>query len=111
MSNAGAGGSAHGATFRVSHRWYCPACKRETVTQGTLREIPFHPCPQRHGMTIPMTRAGQKAKVELVERGDYIGTDHVQTDPQGRPWQSVVTTRDDGQDVAVFAPTAQLRSD
>jgi hypothetical protein len=49
---------------------------------------------------------GTKAKVEAVERGDYIGRELVQSDGNGRPVMAVVTTRDDGQDCAVLAPTA-----
>jgi hypothetical protein len=52
-----------------------------------------------------MVLEGTKAKVETHEREDYIGTDDVRLH-EGRPVMSVVTTRDDGQDVAVFAPTA-----
>lgn len=53
-----------------------------------------------------MVEAGVKAKVEAVERGDYIGSDDVQVDNEGRPVMSVVTVRDDGQDCVVYAPTA-----
>jgi hypothetical protein len=31
-----------------------------------------------------------------------------QDDDEGRPWMAVVTTRDEGQDVAVLAPCAQI---
>jgi hypothetical protein len=59
-----------------------------------------------------MLPAGTKAKVELREREDYVGREKVALDPErGRPVQSVVTTRDDGQDTAVFAPTATLSGD
>jgi len=57
-----------------------------------------------------MVPAGTRCKVEAREREDYIGNEQVQTDINGRPVMSVVTTRDDGQDVAVFAPTATARS-
>jgi hypothetical protein len=53
-----------------------------------------------------MVPAGTSCKVEAVERGDYVGRETVQTDGEGRPVQSVVTTRDDGQDCTVYAPTA-----
>ena len=45
-------------------------------------------------------------KVEAREREDYVGHELVQTDEAGRSVMSVVTTRDDGQDAIVFAPTA-----
>lgn len=48
-----------------------------------------------------------KAKIFVVVRGDYVGKEHVSTDDEGRPVQAVVTVRDEGQDCAVMAPTAQ----
>ena len=67
----------------------------------------FHICPALRGLTAPMVPQGTNAKVELREREDYVNGENVQLDPEkGRPVMSVVTTRDDGQDVAVFAPTA-----
>lgn len=53
-----------------------------------------------------MVPEGTKCKVETVERGDYIKTDKVTVDGDGRPIMSVVTTRENGQDCAVYAPTA-----
>ena len=66
----------------------------------------FHTCLGLNGLTAPMIRAGIKAEIRAVEREDYIGTEDVQTDAAGRPIMAVVTERDDGQDVTVFAPTA-----
>ena len=57
-----------------------------------------------------MVPAGTRCKVEAVEREDYVGKERVQTDANGRPVMSVVTVRDDGQDVAVLAPTASGQS-
>jgi hypothetical protein len=58
-----------------------------------------------------MLPAGTRAKVELREREDYVGNELVQLDPERqRPVMSIVTTRDNGQDVAVFAPTATARA-
>ena len=56
-----------------------------------------------------MVPAGTRCKVEAVERQDYINGDHVRLDGEGRPVMAVVTTRDDGNDVAVYAPTATAR--
>jgi hypothetical protein len=53
-----------------------------------------------------MIQAGVKAKVKAVEREDYIGQEEVQYDGEGRPIQSVITTRDEGQDCTVYAPMA-----
>jgi hypothetical protein len=88
-------------------RWYCPNCRKEDVTREPRPHTRFHVCPRLHGLTAPMLPAGTRAKVEAVERGDYVGTERVQLDPErGRPVQSVVTTRDNGQDCIVFAPVA-----
>jgi hypothetical protein len=56
-----------------------------------------------------MVPEGTKCKVEAKEREDYIGNDMVQLDGEGRPVMSLVTTREDGQDCTVYAPTATMR--
>lgn len=56
-----------------------------------------------------MVPLGEKVGVSIVERGDYIGSELVQTDGNGRPVMAVVTERADGQDCTVFAPTAQAQ--
>jgi hypothetical protein len=53
-----------------------------------------------------MLPEGVKGKVEVREREDYVGKELVHKDANGRPVMSVVTTRDEGQDCVVFAPTA-----
>ena len=94
--------------------WYCPACGRQATTrarphQGSSVAVEFHPCPKLRGLRTPMLRQGVKGKVELREREDMVGDEMVALDPErGRPVQSIVTTRDNGQDVTVFAPTATL---
>jgi hypothetical protein len=55
-----------------------------------------------------MVPAGTRAKVYAREREDYIGGELVQLH-EGRPVMSVITERDEGQDCAVFAPTAVAR--
>jgi hypothetical protein len=62
-------------------------------------------------MVAPMVLEGTKAKIVAVEREDYLGADkdNVRYNDDGRPIMSVVTTRDDGQDCAVMAPTATGR--
>jgi hypothetical protein len=91
------------------HDWYCPNCGKTDQTVESRVHTRFHACPKLRGLTAPMLRQGVKAKVELREWQDYVGKEMVQTDPERhRPVQSVVTTRDNGQDVAVFAPTATM---
>lgn len=91
----------------TERRWYCPNCTVESVTHEARPHTQFHTCKGLRGLTAPMIPAGTRAKVEAREREDYVGRERVQTDPErGRPVMSVVTTRDDGQDAIVFAPTA-----
>jgi predicted RNA-binding Zn-ribbon protein involved in translation (DUF1610 family) len=94
------------------HDWYCPNCGKRDQTREVRPHSRFHTCPKLRGLAAPMLPAGTAAKVELREREDYVNGEKVQLDPERkRPVMSVVTTRDDGQDVAVFAPTATGRSD
>jgi len=91
-------------------RWECPNCPAEDVTREAQPHSRFHNCPGLAGLSAPMVPAGTKAKVEAVEREDYIGAEDVQYDGNGRPIMSVVTERWDGSnDVAVLAPTAHGR--
>ena len=63
------------------------------------------------GLTAPLAPEGLACKVERHDREDYVGTELVQTDLEGRPGQSVETTRDEGTDLVVLAPTAQAKAD
>lgn len=92
--------------LRLERRWSCPNCQLEHATHETQPHTPFHTCRGLQGLTAPFVAAGIKAKVESVERGDYVGSERVQIDGNGRPVMAIVTTRDDGQDCAVLAPTA-----
>lgn len=86
--------------------WVCPNCPLREVTREAKPHTRFHACRGLRGLTAPMVPAGTVCKVEAVIREDYVGGEMVQTDGEGRPVASVVTTRDDGNDVVVFAPTA-----
>lgn len=86
--------------------WECPNCDTKDVTREAQPHQRFHPCRGlRGGLTAPMVPAGTRCKVEALEREDYIGSEQVQLH-DGRPVMNVTTTRNDGVDVAVFAPTA-----
>jgi hypothetical protein len=90
----------------ASHRdWECPNCGR---TDRTPASVPnrYHPCPKLRGLMAPYLPAGVKAKVVAHDRDDYVNGDKVQTDAAGRPVMSITTERENGQDVMVFAPTA-----
>ena len=90
--------------------WRCPNCGLTDMTREVRPHTRFHTCPRLRGLSAPMLPAGMAAKVEAREREDYVGRELVQTDENGRPVMSVVTTRDDGQDAVVFAPTATGRT-
>lgn len=76
------------------------------MTRMSEPHTPFHNCGALAGIIAPFVEWGTKAKIEANERQDFIGTEQVRTDDEGRPVMSVTTTRDDGQDCTVFAPTA-----
>lgn len=80
------------------------------ITREMRPHTRMHTCAGLRGLTAPMLEVGVKAKVEAREREDYVGSDLVQTDENGRPVMSVITTRDEGQDAIVFAPTARARA-
>lgn len=85
-------------------RWECPNCEATVVTQDA--GLPMHACRGLRGLNTPLVPAGTRCKVEAVEREDYVGGERVQTDGEGRPVMAVITTRDEGQDCTVYAPTA-----
>jgi hypothetical protein len=92
------------------HHWECPNCDAQHVTRESQPHTPFHPCRGLlAGLTAPFIPAGTAAKVVAREREDFIGDELVQLH-HGRPVMSVVTTRDEGQDALVFAPTARMRA-
>lgn len=95
-----------GVLLTPEHRWECPNCEVTHLTYESRPHTPFHTCRGLRGLTAPFVPAGTKAKVEAVERGDYVGTESVQTAGDGRPVMAIVTTRHEGQDCAVLAPTA-----
>lgn len=90
---------------RESH-WVCPNCDFTDVTRRPEIHTQFHNCRGLRGLWAPMVPAGTRCKVEARDRDDYTNGDLCQTDGEDRVVMSVVTTRDDGQDCAVYAPCA-----
>jgi hypothetical protein len=87
--------------------WLCPNCTQTQVTRNVRATVtPFHSCRGLRGLQAPLVLDGTRCKVVAREREDYVGREVVTTDGEGRPVMSVVTTRDDGEDCAVFAPAA-----
>ena len=92
--------------LRTETRWECPNCPAQHLTTVAEPHTPFHNCPGLHGVYAPYVRAGISCKVEAVEREDYVGSEQGLHYVYGRPIMSVITTREDGQDCAVFPGTA-----
>ena len=89
--------------------WECAACTFTDVTREARPHSRMHTCTGLGGLSVPMVRAGTRCKMRAVEREDYVGDELVTYDDGGRPVMSVVTTRDDGEDCTVYAPTATAR--
>jgi len=89
----------------------CPNCDTRTFKRVRLNPgegtAEFHQCPAL-GILAPLVPEGTLCKVEKHERDDYVNGEHLTYDDAGRPIMSVVTTREDGQDAVVFAPTAKV---
>lgn len=90
----------------TEQHWECPNCELKQVTHDVEPHTRFHACRGLKGLTAPMVPEGTKCKVEAVEREDYVGKEELTYDGDGRPVMRVETTRDEGNDVAVFAPCA-----
>lgn len=58
-----------------------------------------------------MVEAGVSAKVEHIEREDYIGDADQRRDANGRPIMAVRATTDRGEHLAVYPETAKLDGD
>lgn len=98
------------AELTSEFHWVCPNCDSTDVTHRYPGQGPhtrMHNCRGLLGMSVPMVEDGVRCKVELIEREDYTHGDDVQTAPEdGRVYSHAVTTREDGNDVVAYAPTA-----
>lgn len=93
-------------------RWHCPHCPATDVTREAEPHTRFHPCGALGGFSAPLIEVGVDATTVVHERADYIGREHVQLTPAGRPVMAISTEYGDGRrDVAVYAPTAHGRAD
>lgn len=88
----------------MAQLWWCPKCDEAARTVDA--QLPMHHCHGLAGLLVPLVRREHAAKVEVIERLDYVGDELVQMNGEDRPVMAVVTTRDDGQDCTVYAPTA-----
>lgn len=90
----------------TERHWSCPNCDLREITRTVDHHTRFHACRGLRGLTAPMVEDGTRCKVEALEREDYVNRELVTCDGEGRPVMSVQVTRDDGTDLAVFAPCA-----
>lgn len=90
-------------------RWYCPECGVTAVTHDATPHTRYHTCAGLKGLEAPLLPAGTKGHLRAVEREDYLGNQIGTQDGEGRQIMSIVTEREDGQDVNVLAPTALIR--
>lgn len=87
-------------------RWECPRCNFRDVTREAKPHTRFHSCSGMGGFTAPMVREGERVRLVVNEREDYVGTEDVQL-ADGRPVMNISTERPDGSnDLAVYLPTA-----
>lgn len=93
--------------LNTEQHWVCPNCTATAVTVG--RPNRFHHCAGLLGFLAPMVLEGVRCKVVAEEREDYTGREDVRLNAAGRPIMAVRTVREDGEDLAVFAPTVNVR--
>lgn len=89
------------------HHWACLSCDQTDVTREARPHSRMHSCPALGGMSVPFVPAGTRGEHRVNEREDYIGSELVQFDDQGRPVMSIQTIREEGEDTTVYAPTAR----
>lgn len=108
---AGGRAAAYNATIITApvRHWLCRNCGGEHRTQRAGPHTPMHQCPRLRGVWAPYLETHVNGRLELVERGDYVGADIPQTDGEGRPVAQVVTHRDNGRDCIILAPCAVAR--
>lgn len=86
--------------------WECPNCDFKDVTREAKPHARMHNCRGMRGLSVPMVPLGTRCAVVAKEREDYVGKDVVTYDGENRPIMAVETVRDDGNDIAVYAPCA-----
>ncbi len=91
--------------------YYCPNCGLEERIKGSLPpgSSRYHTCPRLHMLSAPLIPANIYAKVAAEERADYLRGEDQATGDDGKPYMAVRTTRDEGDDLLVNAPTAHAR--
>lgn len=92
------------------HMWECEKCSATARTVDA--SMPLHPCPSVAGLMVPLVPPGSKTRHVVMERGDYVGRNRVNTDDNGRPVSAVYTERPDGSfDTCAYPDTAVADAD
>lgn len=90
--------------------WECPNCDQTAVTHEAQPHTRMHTCPGLAHLEAPFVTAGTRCKVEAVVREDYVGKLGVpRYDEKQRPIMRAEVTRDEGNDVFVYAPCADMK--
>ena len=90
--------------------WECPNCDTKDQFNVKPGQSRMHDCPGLGGFMAPLVPEGTRASVTKVEREDYVGSESVTYDSDGRPIMAVNVEREDGSnDRVVFAPCVNVR--
>ena len=91
-------------------RFQCPSCDRQLAVDDIDTRQRMHPCKKLAGMLAPFVEITglelnpRVARHLVVEREDYIGSELVQYDGNGRPVMAVITERADGSNDRIVFP-------
>jgi hypothetical protein len=90
--------------------WACRDCNLRIETRGHGTKTPLHECAGHGGFRLPMMAEGLDARLKIVEREDYVGSEDAQL-ADGRPVMRAEIEHADGHtDAWVYAPTAHAGS-
>jgi hypothetical protein len=85
--------------------YVCDKCPTRSRVGGADRRVPMHDCPGRALMSVPLVPEGQRGELRLIERDDYVGTEDVRTDAEGRVFMRAELETATGISAWVYAPT------
>jgi hypothetical protein len=92
--------------------WRCASKDCDAAARTVSQKVPWHSCKALRGLTAPLIPDGERAHVVAVDREDYVGSEDVRVDGDGRPVMALNVERPDGSnDRVVYAPTATASAD
>ncbi len=96
-------------TLKAYIDWSCPHCGNSEQSNDPRPHTVMHVCSGMHGLTTPMVRDGEDAKIVVHEREDYLNGDIQTSDDRGKAISSISKERADGSnDLWVQAPLATI---